>query len=550
MKKLICFLLCATLCFSTLTACVGGNNGGGNTDSEGNVVTDSSKILDIGVWNSGYGVDWIYALAEDFKSTHPGVAINISAKSGTSGTGLFYNTITSGASANDTDLYFAYGPKYLQYVTGEYASNKLLEPLDEVLNYTVPGESKSIKEKIGSNILEVLTYDNGTEDTSDDVTYALPYGSGYSGIIYNATKFQQYGLTVPRTTEELKNVTDIAIEETPYNGETKGASASAKKTVFIHYPGYWQDSVIGWWLQYAGKEEFNNYWTFENVDIANMSTQKDVHYQTGLKEALQSLSDVITPKGATYNGSNTLDYMTLQSRFLESEDALMYACGSWLETEMKKGEDFEADTMNNFKMMKLPVLSAVKDKLSDGNRTETKLRELIDYVDGVTTEKPAWATDTDVETVRFARNCHTAQTASASAVIPSYSPAKELAKEFLKYFYSDRAMKLYAKTQHTVLPVTPDNENLYDDIDKSGWSTFSKSVFELTLDTEYYVGINMNHPLYYRTALTELFQSTPETAFTNVSDTDRKDVSQFLDYEWSKLMAQWDVYYSASGLKK
>lgn len=543
MKKLLCFLLCFVCCFASLTAC-GGNDG--NLDGDGNLVTDKTKILDIGVWNSGYGVDYIYALAEDFKSTHPGIAINVSAKSGNTGSGLFYNTIETGASANDIDLYLAYGPKYLQYVTGSYASNKLLEPLDEVLNYTVPGESKSIKEKIGDSILDVLTYDNGTEDDSDDVTYALPYGSGYAGIVYNAKLFNQYNLSVPRTTDELKALTDTAIETTPYNGETKGASATAKKTPFIHLPGYWESAVTGWWLQYAGAEEYNDFWTFANVDVKNMSTQKDVYYQDGLKKSLEALYNLITPQGATYNGSNTLDYMVLQSRFLENEDALMYACGSWLETEMKKGEDFDASTMNNFKMMKLPVLSAVKDKLSEGNRTENKLRELIDYVDGVKSEKPAWATEEDVETVEFARNCYTSQTASGTAVIPSYSPAKELAKEFLKYFYSDRAMKIYAETQHTVLPVKPDNENLYAGIDQTGWSSFAKSVFELTLNIDGYVGTNLNHPLYYRTGLTDLFQSKPEASFTNSSETDKKNVSQFLDDEWSKLMAQWQVYYGSA----
>ncbi len=544
MKKLLCFLLCVLLCFSSLAAC--GGDGGGNLDGDGNVVTDKSKILDIGVWNAGNGIGYIQALAEDFKSTHPGIAINISAKSGNSGSGLFYNTIETGAAANDIDLYFAYGPKYLQYVTGEYASNKLLEPLDEVLNYTVPGESKTIKEKIGNNILDVLTFDNGTEDTSDDVTYAVPFSNSYRGIVYNAKLFKQYNLTVPRTTNELKALVDTAIETTPFNGETKGASATAKKTVFIHLPGYWEASVIGWWLQYEGAEEFNNYWTFKNVDITNMSTQKENYYQDGLKKSLQALYDLITPDGATYNGSNTLDYMTLQSRFLESEDALMYSCGSWLETEMKKGEDFNASIMDNFKMMKLPVLSDVKDKLSEGNRTESKLRELIDYVDGVTTEKPVWATEKDVETVSFARNCYTNQTASGTATIPSYSPAKELAKEFLKYFYSDRALKIYAQSQHTALPVKPDNENLYADIDQTGWSAFSTSVFELTLNIDGYVGMNQNHPLYYRTGLTELFQSKAEASFTNSSKTDQKNVTQFLDEEWSKLMAQWQVYYSSA----
>ena len=68
--------------------------------------------------------------------------------------------------------------------------------------------------------------------------------------------------------------------------------------------------------------------------------------------------------------------------------------------------------------MKYPVISALSEKLSVGHQTEEDLIELIDYVDGATGVKPVWATDADVETVKFARNCYTSQTAADTVIIP------------------------------------------------------------------------------------------------------------------------------------
>ena len=150
MKKLVAMFLCVLMIFS-LGAC------GGKSSVD-------SSTLEIMVWNSGYGTKWIEDLKTEYINSHPDVKIEISAKSGDSGTGEIYNTITTGAAANNTDLYFAYGPKYLQYTEG---SENCLEPLNEVVDYTVPGESKTIGQKIGSTILDALVY--------QDNYYSLSY---------------------------------------------------------------------------------------------------------------------------------------------------------------------------------------------------------------------------------------------------------------------------------------------------------------------------------------------------------------------------------------
>ena len=523
MKKIVAMFLCVLMIFS-LGACSGGSTG-------------DSSTLKIMVWNSGYGTKWIEDLKTEYLKTHSNVRIDISDKSGDSGTGEIYNTITTGAAANDTDLYFAYGPKYLQYTEG---SENCLEPLNDVVNYTVPGESKTIGQKIGSTILDALVYENNY--------YALSYENGAYGIVYNAKLFEEFGFEVPRTTNELDDLVRTAMVETKYNGVTAGP-ANTTLAPIVHYPGYWGSAVINWWLQYEGRTNFDTFFSFSNFttdELLNMQNHQSKYQQIGLRKGLEALYEIISPTGHTYAGSNSADYITLQSRFIEEETSLIYPCGGWLESEMLKGEGFDANLMNNFKLMKYPVLSAVSEKLSAGNQTEEKLIALIDYVDGVS-ERPNWATDNDVETVRFARTCSTTQAAANTVIIPSYASSKDLAKDFLKFVYSDTGLKIFAEAQKCFMAVDFDNASVKESINTASWSAFSKSVYEISESKENYVPQKLNHPLYFRTRLQEVFPNTPpEVSFT---DSTKATVESFLDYEWAQLMLNWPVYLSSAGLK-
>ena len=535
MKKFLALLLCVITLVS-FSAC--GTNE--YKDADGNVITDDSKILNVMVWNSGYGTNWIYAVKDAYLKEHKGVAIDIVAKAGDSGTGEIYNTIESGVNANDTDLYFAYGPKYLQYVTGKYSNNKLLAALNEVVNYKAPGESKTIGEKFGSATLDALVYEGEY--------YSLTYESGARGIVYNAELFDKYGLDVPRTTGELADLVAYIklLPDKKYSGNTPGPG-NTPYSALIHYPGYWQDAVISWWLQYEGRDNFGSYFDFSKFtidELKNMSGYQNKYQQEGIRRGLQALYDIITPDGITYAGSNSLDFTTIQSRFLENDAALMYPCGGWLETEMLKAEDFDASLMNKFKIMKYPVLSNVKNKLSEGHRKESDLIAVIDYVDG-NASRPSWATDNDVDIVRFARNCSTTQVASATTIVPSYANAKDLAIDFLKFLYSDKGLKIFAESQKCFMSIDFDNETIKTSIDTSNWSSFAKSVKDISADRSMYVPQNLNHPLYFKTKLQEVFTHAPERMFTIQ---DKQTVTEFLNAEWNELMKNWATYMQTAGL--
>lgn len=542
MKKVLSLILCLLLSFSVI-GCTSSSSQSGNTDP--------TKTLDIAMWNSGYGTKWVEQLKAEYIKTHPDVVINIDAKSGQSGTGVFYNTITTGVNANNNDLYFAYGPKYLDYVTGQYASNPLLEPLNEVVNYTVSGESKTLGEKMGDKMLDALVYDNGTADQADDKYYALSFSNGASGIVYNAKLFAQYNLAVPRTTNEMIQLVVDIQDNTPYKGTRDGKVVNNQPaTPFIHLRGYWVDVANTWWAQYEGPEGMSDYWNFANVDLNNPQQSQ---YQTeGMRLAMEALYNIIAQPNATHATSNTEDdHMTIQSNFIENEVALMYPCGGFLETEMEKLEDFDISLMNNFKMMRAPVLSAIANKLDAGHNTDDHLCQLVDYVDGVAA-KPAWASDAEVEIVRAARFASAGQVTSSTIAVPSYSPAKDLAKDFLKFMFSDTGMKIFAQTQRTFLTCSFDDTSIVDSIDKSSWSNFATSVFELSRNKDYFTPNDYSHPLRYKAGLIEWVDvngaGTPEYWFTNPAEDQRKGVDEYLNHAWTKLMAQWDVYLQGAGL--
>ena len=100
----------------------------------------TAKDLQIHIWESGFGSDFLFDLADAYMEQHDDVEIEIVNDSNMS---CFYQTISSGVEANEYDLYFDYGPKYRQYSAQGY-----LEDLSEVMKATPEGESKPIEEKI------------------------------------------------------------------------------------------------------------------------------------------------------------------------------------------------------------------------------------------------------------------------------------------------------------------------------------------------------------------------------------------------------------------
>ena len=216
-----------------------------------------------------------------------------------------------------------------------------------------------------------------------------------------------------------------------------------------------------------------------------MFLKKDGRYET-----VKAYEKFITPE-YVLAGSNSSDHINMQTQFLNGKAAMMVT-GSWISNEMRSIGGIE-----NFEMMKTPVLSAIIDKLTTVE-TEGDLRKLVTAIDSVTDGEKKLSdyadgenynvegisiSKADWEKVSAARNMVAANYSGSSAYIPNYSNAKEGAKEFLKFMYSDAGYKIFTDNLHLSLPLTPDSGA----VDTKDWNSYEINQLDLLSKAEYNV---------------------------------------------------------------
>ena len=129
LKKLLVVMLTLVVGAASLTGC-GKNNGGGG----------SSTDIEIAYWHSGLGTKWLDNMIEAFEKKYPQYHVIVKSSSD-------FEAVKApfGNEKQDTiDLYMA---------NAEY-NHEYSEPLDDVLDSTVEGESKTIREKLDPAYLE------------------------------------------------------------------------------------------------------------------------------------------------------------------------------------------------------------------------------------------------------------------------------------------------------------------------------------------------------------------------------------------------------------
>ena len=488
------FLLCVSLMMVGASGC---------TKGIGNSATD----LEISLLRSGVGREFLDNLASAYKEDHPEVEISID---NSAVVGVFEDTIDAGARNNTVDIYFTSEPTYFKLLAD---GNENIADLTDVFEAQIEGENKSIGEKFPQIVRDTYQY-NGKY-------YALPWQSLVSGIVYNATYFEQKGYTVPRTTNELENLVEAIYE----NGGTP----------FIHnMNGYWNTVIEAWWAQYETVEGYNNF--FRAKDGENQPSVT-VYGQQGRLETLKQLERIIAPRGYVYEGSNSLSHTFSQTLFLNGV-AYMMPNGGWMESEMKNDD---ATGKYDFKIMKTPILSSLGTKLGI---SETELREVVDFIDGKTE-----STDVDediVERVRDARNVVHSVGFHCQVFIPEYSAAKETAKDFLKFMYSDEGIQIYLDTQHYMPPISFSDKTL-DDIDTQGYSTFEISQIERQKTAQYIVAL-YDYPLFYAGGA-QMWNLAPELVISASNENDRMTGQEFFDDTYKTARENWNQYLTLAGLK-
>lgn len=429
-KRVLAALLTIALLTGLMTGC-------GSKGEEGNKKGGTSKTdIEISLWNSGLGTAWLDEMIKGFKKVHPEYNVYYNATSDLKAATTAYGM----ADVDTIDL----------YLSTKIFDTGYMEPLDDLLNSTADGDSKPLIDKFDDSYIAL-------EKTSDGKIYSLTYGGGVVGIVYNKELFKKAGIDqLPRTTNELATVcNDLFTQDI---------------IPICHFKegGYWQFVEECWYGQYEGTDYYLN--TFYGNPTKDTMLAKDGRY-----EILKAMEKIITPD-YVLSGSNSSDHTTIQTNFVLGQAAMMVS-GSWLANEMKASGE-----VKNFVTMKLPVLSGITNKLTTVKK-ESELRKVIDAIDAVTDGEAELSTyqqgaDYQVEGISVsaadwdylykARNTVPNNYAGHAAYIPTYSNAKEGAKEFLKYLYSDAGYKIFLDTLHIELPMQLSSGEL----DTSKWNDF------------------------------------------------------------------------------
>ncbi|HCH28664.1 MAG TPA: hypothetical protein DEW35_04065 [Ruminococcaceae bacterium] len=506
MKALAVFL--ALTMVSLLSAC------GGKKQQFANSATD----IEISYWNAGLGSQWLENMIDAFNKSqskyHAAYHASANQKSAAA---------TYGTDGDTVDL-------YLLIMRPDKSQ---MEPLDDVLNATVKGEGKTIKDKFNTGYLSMM-------ENADGHYYELSYGGGVVGIVYNKEHFKKAGITqLPRTTNELA----IAADKLNSKGYTP----------FCHFAagGYWTNMSELFFSQYDGNDYYvNNFYACK--DAAGNSPTKDVFTaKDGRYQALKVYEKIITPE-YVMGGSNSIDHVNAQTQFLNGSASMMVS-GSWLSNEMSNSKD----KMKNFAMMRSPVISAITDKcttikgegelrkvisaidsIADGDKKLDDYKNGNDYViDGKTISAADW------ETVTNARFSVPTNFTGHCASIPKYSKCVDGAKEFLKFFYSDKGYKIYTKAVKAPLPFTLSSGDVAD---TSGFSSFEKSQFKMLAEAKY-------TPTEYIASKHRIFTDGGASSFCGVdyisalcasNKDDRKTVNQIWDSIQQKVEDNYKTWVS------
>ncbi|MBR2023077.1 MAG: extracellular solute-binding protein [Clostridia bacterium] len=446
-----------------------------------NKVADDENTLEIRVVSLGYGHQYLEELKKKFVAANPDTNIEIVATI-EQDEGVI---LTAGPKANTADLMLGTYPYFEEVDNGAgvvKGYDHVLEDLTSFLDETTYSDGTTLRERFLPYFVEALQQEveiNGEWEVRD---YRLSYAASVLGIVYNKDLFAVNNWELPNTTMELWALADEI--------KGKGIIPFVNDTAvgYMTYFGYTM------FAQYMGVDDYYDYYRPTSIDdfykyLANSDSYARLY-------ALEELNRMQNPSYGRLSPYATQDdYGRSQARLVSGEGA-MGVNGDWFEREMSIVISQAQETGKYQKgtgFMQFPVVSALSDKLSywnelvnsngiantyyDAELQPTELADqlevadkllsmLVDYVDGGKTgELPSIAfegktystTTEDAEIVEAARKVVSSIGPSHALVIPAYATAKELAKKFVAYMYSDEGIEICMQYMNGgMLPVKTD----------------------------------------------------------------------------------------------
>lgn len=465
LKKLLCLFLSLTMVFCAVVGC------GKDNDPD---------TLRINIFEGGYGTEWMDDMIAYYNEVYPDQKVEKRVIYQSSDA---VNELKSGSS--DVDIYFNKTDisKFVLKPTNLFGTtyDTLLEDLTDIYNEKLPGEDVTLKEKMESFTLDFNTY---TDSDGVDRYYATPWAVGVVGIIKN-NKIWRDTWKTPRTTEELFAVLDTIKSDT-----------GKAPIIYSLADSYWNLFYNVWFYQYEGIEGYKNF--YQGIDATGKRYTPEFLLYQGRIEALKTMERLLTPDNGYCNDySYSVNATSAQNYFLEGTLGAPLTCNAdWMNGELLK--NYSNDEID-LDMIKAPIISSIVEKLSfythgsmeytslsDAEKSayDAVLTEIVDYVDGIKTEKPVTVngytvTDADIAKISEARGITVSASLTHQAWIPIYEHNKDAAKKFLQLMATNKGIEIFTKaSKGYILPYSYDYSNL-----ESHMSGYLKSVNSFVNET-------------------------------------------------------------------
>lgn len=326
MKRVLCALLASTMVLG-FAGC--GNNDSGSkassaapsskTESTPASTPESSEAstsgepqtLKLSVIETAYGATaWDEVIAA-FEADHAGVTVEITIDKN------LEDVIGPSMKSGDYPdvIHLSVGRE--KGLTETFIKDENIADLSDVMEMTVPGEDKKVKDKILPGFLDTTV----TNPYSDGKTYLAPMFYAPCGLFYNAGLFKEKGWEVPKTWDEMWAL---------------GDKAKAEGISLFTYPhaGYFDAFFYGMLYTAGGDELFN----------------KATHYEEGIwdtpeaKQVFDTIAKLATyTEPTTPANGNDQNFQKNQQLILDNK-ALFMPNGTWVTGEMAeapRAEGFE-----------------------------------------------------------------------------------------------------------------------------------------------------------------------------------------------------------------
>lgn len=305
-KRLLALALAAMLAFS-LAACGGAASSAPASSAPAPASTApapeseaAAGTVKVAALESAYGAALWQEVADAF-TAQTGIAVELTIDK------KIEDVIRPGINAGDFPdvVHLATGRE--AGMTETFIKDKGLEPLDDVLGLTIPGESTTVQDKILPGFLS----SNLTMPYGDDVTYLLPMFYTNAGLFYNAGLFAEKGWDVPMTWPEMWELAD---------------TASAEGIALFCYPtpGYYDSLMFSLLNVIGGPEYFESAMRYDEEAWSGENAEK-------LYAIIEQLC-ANTERTVPANGNNE-NYLKNQQLILDNA-ALFMPNGDWVIGEM------------------------------------------------------------------------------------------------------------------------------------------------------------------------------------------------------------------------